>query len=377
MKVEGNYTCDICGESFETNVEIAGHVRGHKIAVSPETIKSELQRLAGEKGRTPTKAEVTDETEFSSGAVQSNFGSWREGLKMAGLEPFSGTYSDREIIQELQRVAECIGHSPSSTEMKQFGSISVGTVKAHFGTWNGGLRAAGLDTTLDSKISDEMVIKAIRDLANDLDRTPTANEMDEHGEYSTKVAQRSFGTWNNALREAGYEPNLRHKLSESDLLDEIRRVADELGHTPSSIEMNQLGTISVYTITGKLGTWKEAVETAGYEYRGQPCGPDSPSWKGGFGDISYGPNWYQQRKRTLERDSYECQTPGCTMGRDEHYKQFDRDLSVHHIIPIRTYVDEDGVLDYDEANRLGNLVTVCHYHHGFWERMSPLQPDIR
>ncbi|WP_353633355.1 C2H2-type zinc finger protein (plasmid) [Halobacterium sp. NMX12-1] len=36
MKVEGDYTCDICGESFETNVEIAAHIAGHKRSITPD-----------------------------------------------------------------------------------------------------------------------------------------------------------------------------------------------------------------------------------------------------------------------------------------------------------------------------------------------------
>jgi hypothetical protein len=51
MKVEADYTCDICGESFETNVEIAGHVAGHRRSITQDHIIEELRRVAEQKGR--------------------------------------------------------------------------------------------------------------------------------------------------------------------------------------------------------------------------------------------------------------------------------------------------------------------------------------
>jgi DNA-directed RNA polymerase specialized sigma subunit len=377
MKVEGDYTCDICGESFETNVEIAGHVRAHQVSISAETIIHELQRLADEKGRPPTHSEVNNETEFTEGAVYSTFGGWDEGLEAAGLEPRTNGYCDTEIIEELHRVATQIGHSPSRNEWRELGGISAKAVQTHFGSWNEGLRAANLETTTQQTATEEDVIEAIQNLAAELGRPPKAKEMEQHGAWSVKVAQRCFGRWNCALRSAGFEPHKQWSVSEEQLHEEIERLADELGHVPSSIDMRDRGHYSVGSYARRYGTWQDAVEAAGFEYRGQPSGPDHPTWKGGYGDISYGPNWYKQRKRALERDGFECQMPGCPIDREAHRERWDRDLNVHHITPLGTFIDADGVLDYERANRLENLITLCQRHHMLWEEFAPLQPDIR
>jgi hypothetical protein len=147
MKVEGDYTCDICGESFDRNVDIASHMRAHQASISAETIIDELQRLAEEMGRPPKESELADQAEFTEGAVSSTFGSWSEGLEAAGLEPRTNGYTDTEVIEELQRVAAQIGHSPSRNEWQEHGEISAKTVRAHFGSWNEVLRAARLETT--------------------------------------------------------------------------------------------------------------------------------------------------------------------------------------------------------------------------------------
>lgn len=377
MEIQGDFTCDICGESFDRNVEIAAHMSSHQTSIARETMITELQQLAKEKGRAPTGPEVDDNCSFTSGAVWFKFGGWEKGLRMAGLKPLSHTCSKAEIIEELQRVADDIDHSPSKSDFHEHGTISPGTVENSFGTWNDGLRGAGLNTTQDSKVPDSEVIRAIRTLADQLGHPPTAADMDECGSYSTAVAQRCFGDWNSALRQAGFEPHIQRNIPEEQLHEEIGRLTDELGHVPSSIEMTEHGRFSIGVYTTRYGSWQVAIEAAGHEYRGYPSGPESPVWKGGYEDISYGPNWHEQRTQTLQRDDFQCQMPGCTIDRDRHQELFDCDLNVHHIIPIRSFVDADGVFDYEQANRIENLATVCHRHHPYWNQLSPLQPDIR
>ena len=58
-------------------------------------------------------------------------------------------------------------------------------------------------------------MEAIQDLNNKLGRPPTAQEMEQQGTWSVKVAQRCFGTWNDALREAGFEPILRRMFQKT------------------------------------------------------------------------------------------------------------------------------------------------------------------
>jgi len=82
-------------------------------------------------------------------------------------------------------------------------------------------------------------------------------------------------------------------------------------------------------------------------------GPDNPQWQGG-GQDSYGPNWEDQRSKTLKRDGESCIRCG---KEGEHIST----MHVHHIIPFRTFDD------YREANRLENLATLCSRCHGIVE----------
>jgi len=83
-------------------------------------------------------------------------------------------------------------------------------------------------------------------------------------------------------------------------------------------------------------------------------GQDNPRWRGGY-EPYYGPSWHPQRRKALERDDHECQD--CKLTREKHYEQYDTDLEVHHITPIRTFADTS------KANELSNLITLCKSCH--------------
>ncbi len=71
----------------------------------------------------------------------------------------------------------------------------------------------------------------------------------------------------------------------------------------------------------------------------------------------YGPNWAEQREQALARDSYRCRTCGAE-GRPG------QGLHVHHLRPFREFGYAPGHNEnYRQANRLGNLMTLCPACH--------------
>lgn len=69
----------------------------------------------------------------------------------------------------------------------------------------------------------------------------------------------------------------------------------------------------------------------------------------------YGKNWSRQRKAALIRDNYTCQRCGYVGKRKANGRW---DVSCHHRRKIAWFV-KDGVCDYEAANHLDNLVTLC------------------
>lgn len=72
----------------------------------------------------------------------------------------------------------------------------------------------------------------------------------------------------------------------------------------------------------------------------------------------YGKNWPKQRKAVLERDSYQCQKCGYKGQKKGRFW----DVHVHHKRKIKFFVDsQSGEIDYESANHLDNLITLCKY----------------
>lgn len=60
--------------------------------------------------------------------------------------------------------------------------------------------------TVPEKVTREELVKSLKNLAEELGRTPKTTDLGEHTEYSTKPYYDHFGSWKNALREAGIDP---------------------------------------------------------------------------------------------------------------------------------------------------------------------------
>ena len=88
------------------------------------------------------------------------------------------------------------------------------------------------------------------------------------------------------------------------------------------------------------------------ETRSQGIRATPENWK-----TTYGPNWEGARDDVLSRDGRECLN--CGMTQSEHFDEYERALNVHHIKPAFTFVDDEGIFDYERANKPSNLITLC------------------
>src|SRR5512146_3154725 len=116
-------------------------------------------------------------------------------------------YSDEQILDELRACAERLGRSPT---MKEFAAdaetqVHPQTVIEHFGSWNAAQRAAGLVPRRFA--TREELVALLQGLGEELGRTPTTRDLDaRRGRMPSKsLYWHTFGSFSNALREAGYD----------------------------------------------------------------------------------------------------------------------------------------------------------------------------
>jgi len=235
--------------------------------VSKDELAEDIQRVAETLGKTPTVSEYNKHGEYSHMTAIDRFGSWNDAVESVDLKPNQVRRDAEEYLEDIRRVAEKLGDTPFSTEYDEHGEYRVSSIRSRFGSWTEAVEEAGLEPKWNSNISTEDLVQDIRRVADELGETPTRTEYDEHGEYSSMVVWERFGRWDDALEEMGLEPPERENVSKEEVIEDIRGVAETLGETPTRAEYQEHGEYSRKTPEDKFGSWQDAVEAAGLEPR--------------------------------------------------------------------------------------------------------------
>jgi hypothetical protein len=174
-------------------------------------------------------------------------------------------YSDEEIVAELKACAERLGRSPT---MREFAAdrrtrVHPQTVIEHFGSWNGAKRVAGLIPRRFATRED--LLQRLRALGDELGRVPTNSDLRAHRRTmpSKSLYWHTFGSFSNALREAGFDVPLGEERLER-AVDQGVRVARRLRRLPRFVDWAEarrqndalLTEWQVYRLFGaKRGAW--------------------------------------------------------------------------------------------------------------------------
>lgn len=172
--------------------------------VDRSTLRTSLQSLAARLGKTPTVVEMHERGDHDPQDYLEIFGSWDTALHEAGLDPDEEKVKipDRELLSELQRLEQKLGHTPTQEDVTEHGRHSHQTFKSRFGSWNSAIEQAMLST---NDISETDLLRELERVAEILGHPPTAQEMNEHGQHAVVTYHRRFGSWRDALHEADFE----------------------------------------------------------------------------------------------------------------------------------------------------------------------------
>lgn len=181
-----------------------------------------------------------------------------------------------------------------------------------------------------NKISREMLIQELLNLAYVLDRSPKVGELKELSRFSRRPFEREFGSWSQALKAADLLPA---PGSDGPPLSDSRHCE------ACGMPFHPKWKNSRFCSRKCWGAWKSQ----------NWVGENSPIWRGGR--FPYGLDWYQQRREARKRDNYTCQQCGITE------QELGQHLDVHHIKSVRKFKDSC------EANDLANLVSLCRSCH--------------
>ncbi|MGE5552810.1 MAG: homing endonuclease associated repeat-containing protein [Betaproteobacteria bacterium] len=192
-----------------------------RIRWTPEAVLDAIRRRHTD-GRPLNYAAVVAEDEKLTGAARRLYGSWNAALAAAGFDPEEikrearsagqanrvppDTWTPEAIIDGI-RAAASAGEDLSAHRMQQRHASLVATAQRLFGGWDNALRAAGYAPDLVRRArawTDQQIIERIRQLAADgADLSDNSAHAWDGGFYAT--ARERFGSWPAALKAAGVD----------------------------------------------------------------------------------------------------------------------------------------------------------------------------
>ena len=125
-----------------------------------------------------------------------------------------------------------LGRPPTAGEMDELGHFSVTTYQNYFSLADA-LRAAGFEPHRNRDLTKVDLVQNIHNIRNEISRVPTAQDIVKSGKHSIRTYIERFGSWNQALREAGYTPNAVQNIHEDE--PSVRNQAITRGDKPRSI----------------------------------------------------------------------------------------------------------------------------------------------
>lgn len=117
--------------------------------------------------------------------------------------------SRADLIREYQRLADELGEKPTLDQFND-GNYSSTPVYKHFDSFTALKEAAGYDHT-DYKVPEQELIQDLRRVADEIGRSPPVEVYREYGNYNFKTLKRRWGSWHDVLDNAGLEPTTRSK----------------------------------------------------------------------------------------------------------------------------------------------------------------------
>ena len=224
----------------------------------------ELRRVARKIGHSPTIEEFEKHAKFCAGTAENLFGSWNKAKLAAGLKPCwkENRFTQEQCISELKSIARKIGHSPSAKEFDKHATFTNQVVMSRFGSWNKAKLAAGLNINNRMDISNKECLDELRRVAKQLGHTPTQAEFNTYAQFCSMTIGKRFGTWCKGVKAAGLVP-VRSHFTKSQSISELKRVAHKLGHTPTGSEFDKHASFRCHFTHHLFGSWHKALKAAG------------------------------------------------------------------------------------------------------------------
>lgn len=189
------------------------------------------------------------------------------------LTPRNQVYPDSELIADIQRIARRLGRAAlSRKEYTANGRYDGDNIAKRFGGWKHALERAGLASPQRMPATSEELLDDLRRVARELGSVSLSlAQYRSAGRFSEHPFREHFGSWSEAIRRSGIAPppGYRARIPNEEYFRNLEQVWITLGRQPRFTEMDKpLSRYSVKAYEHRFGSWRKALE-AFVEYANQ------------------------------------------------------------------------------------------------------------
>jgi len=169
-------------------------------------------------------------------------------------------YTKDELLEKLQEAFHKLGSSFKAKDFQDLTGINYHAVSRAFGSWHDAMIEAGLEPLSNRRFFSTEELKAeAQALAKKMGKsTLTIYDWRKHGSCDDGVIRRRFGSWSSFLKAASLSVGNPQGIPNVTLLSELHRLYFLLGKKVSPNDMDSKGKYSSSTYIKRWGSWNAA-----------------------------------------------------------------------------------------------------------------------
>jgi len=170
---------------------------------------ADIESVAEKVGREPSKTDYKKHGDYALSTITYRFESWIVAKKKAEVyDGLDEPPTKEELLTDMQRVDQEIDEPLSQTKYNEHGEWSVRPVKRRFESWEKACQEAGVSRPDmgPRPVDDKELLDDIQHVADELEHVPSRAEYNKIGRFSRQMAINRFGSWPKAVEKAGYDP---------------------------------------------------------------------------------------------------------------------------------------------------------------------------